>query len=119
MLGNEVRILDPDVEGHFDTFQLLFMTSAQRTLLPELLEIFGEEALMKFLDIFGGVTFKVPDRSLLERAVRDTDIYETVRKSDAPEVVEHLSRKYSLPQEYVREIWRRVKDLRQKAGLPV
>jgi hypothetical protein len=101
-----------------DVFRVVLVQSVQYTLFPELLEIFGPEKVLKFMDIFGGMTIKVPDRSILERIVRDVDIYVTITGSpDVTEAVDLLSVRHQLPPEYVKEVYQRVKALCSAVGL--
>lgn len=117
-ISKEIRILDPQVREHVDTFRVVMLSAAHHTVFPELLEIFGPELVMKFLDIFGGLTIKVPDRSFLEQATRDVDIFQMMSKSpDQEAAVDYLARKYDMIPDYVRECYDRVKKIRERYGL--
>ena len=100
-----------------DTFRVVFVRAAQYTLFPELLEVFGSESLLKFLDIFGGMTIRVPDRTLLQQALRDTDIFQKIQSQDNPGVTEALAVRYNISPDLVRDIYLRVKVLRGDMGL--
>lgn len=101
-----------------DVFRLVFIHCAQYTVLPELMDIFGSDAVTKFMDIFGGMTIKVPDRSVLERVSRDVDIYVTLSTAEDDALAASvLSTKYELPEEYVRDVFSRIKKLCDGAGL--
>jgi hypothetical protein len=80
-IPREVRILDPQLREHVDTFRVLLLSSCSQTIFPELLEIFGPEAVVKFMDIFGGTVIRVPSRSFLEQVTRDVDIFNMVNSS--------------------------------------
>lgn len=114
---SDIQILDPQVRDHMDTFRVVFVRAAQYTILPELLEIFGQDDLLKFLDIFGGMTIRVPDRALLQQALRDTDIYHRISKRDDPSMTETLAVRYSISTDLVRDIYQRVRVLRGDMGL--
>jgi hypothetical protein len=117
-ISPEIRILDPKVREHVDTFRVLLLSQCAKTVFPELLEIFGIEAVLKFLDIFGGLVVKVPDRSFLEDAVRDVDVYHTLSKTTDPEASEDfLAIKYDTDPGFIRDCFRRVQETRQKYGL--
>lgn len=118
-LPSEVRILDTRLRKHMSLFRLVLLQSGQYTLFPEMLEVFGEEAVIKFLDIFGGITIRVPDRGVLERAVRDVDIYVTLSKCNTPEVAGDLARKYDVDEGYVRELYAKVANLQEAIGAKV
>ena len=61
-----------------DLYFLALAASAERTLIPEIYEIFGLESATKFLEIFAGRTIQVPDVDVLRKAVRDVDVYSTL-----------------------------------------
>lgn len=117
-VNKEIRILDPNVRKNLDTFRAVMLSTASRTTFPEILDIFGPEAAIKFLDIFGGLTIKVPDRSFLEQAARDTDIYHMMTSGGNQEdIVKHLADKYEMEPEYVRACYHRVVDIRHRYGV--
>jgi hypothetical protein len=58
-----------------DLLKLMLLESADKTHLPEFLDIFGRDTLLKFLDIFAGTTVKVPSRKCIENAIRDVSIF--------------------------------------------
>ena len=117
-VSKEIRILDPNVRNHLDTFRVVMLSTASRTIFPELLEIFGPEAVVKFLDIFGGLTIKIPERSFLEQAARDTDIYQMMSNGgNQGEIVKYLANKYDMTVEHVRLCYQRVIDIRQRYNL--
>lgn len=117
-LSSEIRILDPQIRSHVDTLRVILLNACARTVFPELLDIFGPDAVIKFMDIFGGLTIKVPDRSFLIQAIRDVDVYTMMSKAlDDSATIAYLSKKYDIPGEYVREIHNRVKLVREKYGL--
>lgn len=117
-LSKEVRILDPQVRECVDTLRVILLSACSRTIFPELLEIFGPEAVVKFMDIFGGLTVKIPDRSFLIQATRDVDIYKMMSESpDDEAAADYLARKYDMSSDYVRECYDRVKKIRGRYGL--
>jgi len=117
-MGPEVRILDPKVRQHVDTFRCVMLSACRQTIFPELLEIFGPEIVVKFMDIFGGLTIKVPDRSFLIQAARDVDIYYMMTTCQEQDLaVDFLARKHDMLPEYVRECYHRVREIRERYGL--
>jgi len=54
-------------------------------LLPEILDIFGEESFLKFLEIFAGRVFRVPTKKEFANVVRDVGIWMAMSHPD-PEV---------------------------------
>lgn len=71
-------------------------------LIPELFEIFGQEALLRFLDIFAGQTFKVPDHDTLTARIRDVIIW--IELENETKTVAELAEEYGLSDRRIREI---------------
>lgn len=94
-----------------DTFQVVFLNATQNTLLPEVMEVFGAEMAMKFLDTFAGTTITVPSRKRFTDCVRDTDVYMTLSASDGQneDLVIRLASKYDLDRESVLAIHKRIR----------
>jgi hypothetical protein len=105
-------IFDPSAAKHIDALQMALTRTGRDTLLPELYEIFGKEATIKFLDIFAGTTVKVPSKQVIENAIRDTFIYLTLKKAKRSynikpaDVVNDLADRYSIERETVNLIYR-------------
>lgn len=105
-------IFDPSVVKHVDALQIALLRTGRESLLPELYEIFGKEATIKFLDIFAGTTITVPSRQVVENAIRDTFIYLTLKKSkstgrpNSVDVVTDLADRYSIDRDTVNRIYR-------------
>jgi len=110
---DEIRILGKDVEKHLPAFFSLLLGSARETLLPDILEVVGHERLLKFLDIFAGMSITVPSRDVLIQFVRDADIYVRFRPDTAPA----LAKEHGLEVEQVREIYRRSKAVIDAVGI--
>ena len=105
-------IFDNSIGKHIDALQIAMIRAGRETLLPEIYEIFGKEATIKFLDIFAGTTVKVPTKKVLENAIRDTFIYLALQKSDKSngkikrrDVVDDLADRYSIEREKVNDIY--------------
>lgn len=56
-------------------FRTLLYEAAGLSHLRQLYEVFGPESLLKFFDLFAGVTIEVPSREKIEKALRDTRIF--------------------------------------------
>ena len=77
---------DRDPFRQVDIFHVVLLNAAADTVLPELYEIFGRERMVKFLEIFAGVTIRIPSASIFSDAVRDVMIYQDLGKSTDPKV---------------------------------
>jgi len=87
------------------------------SLLPELYEVLGAEALSRLIEIFGGTTVRFPTRRSLLEAVRDVGIYRALypyRKNkhsgEAMQVVEALEGEHGLPPVALWKTYRRVDE---------
>ena len=107
------RITDSDTVKHLDVFQMVLLSVAERTPLPELYEVFGQDKLVQFLDIFAGCTITVPPADIIANAVRDVDIYTSLERTgtDHTDTVDDLARKYEMKNDRIRSIYSRVDKL--------
>jgi Mor family transcriptional regulator len=101
-----VRLFDKDVSNLIDVFIPMMVAWTRKTLIPELYEVFGNEHLMLFLDLFAGTRFEVPSRDLILAALRDADIY--VRLAANKDSVRSLATKYGLEEHRVADAYARV-----------
>lgn len=62
-------------ENESQVFRTLLYEAAGLSHIRQLYEVFGPEGLLKFFDLFAGVTIKVPSRNKIEQALRDTRIF--------------------------------------------
>lgn len=101
-----IELLDKRIGKRMDLFRLVLVQAAEKTPLPEILEIFGNELTVKFLDIFAGVTIKVPPREVITNAARDTDIFLTVKAAAKPkDAYDEMAHRYDLEAWYVKKIF--------------
>lgn len=68
-------IFDPVSGQTLDLIKVALLEFGLESHLPELYDIFGEESLLKFLDIFGGCTITIPSRHEVRDVIRDVRIY--------------------------------------------
>lgn len=105
-----ITILDKNAAKYLDVLQVALLRIGKCTILPELYEIFGQDNLLKFLDIFSGVNVQIPSRSALEHAVRDTYIFMSIKRlencsASRAEMIKTLARRYSISDDRVRSIF--------------
>lgn len=102
--------------------QGVLISACEETVIPEIFEVFGHEAGIKFLDIFGGSRLDVPGLDVLETCVRDIDIYMRLKDAaDARErsrIIVHMARKYEIENRTVRRIEKRLRALEHALGAP-
>jgi hypothetical protein len=116
-MEDDLHLLDKDIEPYVDVFVPLLLKECEETLLPELISVFGESELLKFLDVFAGTTFEVPDRSIIVRLARDARIYVALTKTDI--TYAELSSEYDLKEESLRKCYNRVESILKAVGANV
>lgn len=106
----------PRINAHSDDEEvealrnvLLFRTG--NTLLPELFHVFGRDALFKFLDVFAGMTIKVPKQDVLYNVVRDTAIFVALSKNTTEEQLDFLAKKYEISHAHVVNIYEDIRGI--------
>ena len=104
-----VRMLDKDASRLIDVFIPVMVGWTRKTLIPELYEVFGNQHLMLFLDLFAGTRIEVPSRDLILTALRDADIYSTL--TGHRDTVRGLATKYGVEEHRVADSYARVAAL--------
>lgn len=89
---------------------LVLLNTDSYSLLPELYDVFGEENLMKFLDIFAGNTIKVPSKKKFASAIQKIDIYNRLENKNKPTIIS-LAQEYEVSEEYIRLSHLEIKQL--------
>lgn len=118
VVNDELRFIDKNLKKRVDALEMLLLYCAKHTLLPELYSVFGSDSLLRFLDLFAGTTIKVPDRDVMERAVRDIDIYIQVKElSDKGAAKKALAKKYSIGGDRVESIYNFVRSVMMASGV--
>ena len=80
----------------------VLVASDEMQFFPEMLEIFGEESVVQFLDIFAGQTIVVPPRDVLELKIRDVTMWLAWSRRGEKAIPE-LAKDHSLSEAVVRE----------------
>lgn len=104
----DVSIFDKTTRKFVNVLQLALLESTGDTHLPEIFEIFGCDAFLKFMDIFAGTTIEVPSLKVIQDSVRNVSIYMVLRKTPVgsrAKKVRELSAVYSIPTGSVRKIF--------------
>lgn len=110
-----VQLLDDRVQQHLHPLSLVLMHEDEFGLLPEVFQAFGEEHLIRFLDIFAGRTLTIPDRDVLHRRIRDVRIWVTMNQDSgaAPE----LAKEYGLSEPRIHDINQQIARLASRFGI--
>lgn len=96
---------------YVDVLMLVLLHNDEYSLLPDLYEVFGEKALLKFLDIFAGCELKVPAQEQLAVLVRNVDVYIKMRDIGGDATQAALAEYYDIDGSRVRQIYREIRDL--------
>lgn len=111
--NGRVKLLDFSALRRSDLFFVVLLDAVGDTLIPEIRGIFGEEATLKFLKIFEGVTIKIPSASVITKSLMDVRLYLALhnvnRKDD--EAVAAVAGKYGLSAGQGRRVYRRIRNL--------
>ncbi|MGA0383386.1 MAG: hypothetical protein ACO3L1_00120 [Flavobacteriaceae bacterium] len=116
-MENNFHLMDKDVAPYLDIFVPLLLKECEETLLPELVSVFGEDGLLKFLNIFSGTTFRVPDRSLIFKLVRDAKIFVALNKKNSS--LSELSVEFGLTETGLSKCYDRVESTLKAVGVNV
>ena len=114
-MNRDFAIVDAEARRRFDLLYLALLYSDEHSLVPDLYEVFGPEALIKFLDLFAGMTVKVPSRAKVIQAAREVELYSAMKtattRSARDTIATDLSDQYSgdLSPTDVRRIWEEVR----------
>lgn len=108
-MDSRVSIFDRSINTYIDIFNLLFVHVTKETILPEVLEIFGNDLALKFLDIFAGTTIEVPDRDFIVSIIRDADVYNSLEKKKS--TVKLLAKRYDVSEPKISDIYNSVKEI--------
>jgi hypothetical protein len=108
-----VKLMDLSGLRRADLFFVVLMDAVGDTLLPEIHDIFGEEATLKFLRIFEGTTIRVPSESVITNSLKDVQLYLSMhsinRKSE--EDVARVARTHRLGPRAALRVYRRIRNL--------
>ena len=84
---------DPEM---LEIIRLVLFDQTRYTLLPELWDVFGAGAFLKFLQVFSGQEFVVPSTDLLIRVIHHASIYRALKRNRSSANVDYLARQYDI-----------------------
>ena len=90
-----------------DALTLTLFVLGRFSEMPDLLDFFEYDAVqfLKFIDRFGGMTLRLPDREKIGRMARNMNIYRTLNKHRSMRVMEELAREYGITHQRVLSIY--------------
>lgn len=89
-----------------DQIFLALVISDAFSVVPELFKTLGREQFLKFIDVYGGTTIRIPTRDSIMRCLRDVSIYQ--RYTEHGVDMKTLAQEYELSYHNVRRIILRV-----------
>ncbi len=99
-------------EAEAELFRVLLFEAAGVSHVRQLYEVFGADCLLKFFDLFAGVTLEVPSREKIERAIRDTRIFFLLNRAKVgyrSEQSRQLAREFDMSPHTVNDIFFRIR----------
>lgn len=84
------------------------------TVLPEMFDLLGEEAMQKLILVFGGLKVSIPSYKEIKDLKRNFDIFETLSHSDGHETIKLLASKYNITTSWVHIIFKKMKKEHSK-----
>jgi len=91
--------------------KLMLLSKFKDSYIPELYEVFGEQQIFRFLDIFAGTTIRVPRARDLQNAIRDSNVYVLMSGKDQAAAKDILMKRYSMSSAQVDEVYKEVKQV--------
>lgn len=101
-------ILDSCITPEYiNILKYVLLSNDEFSILPEILDVFGTENFIKFLNLFAGFVIKIPSSEELSLTLRDIDIYHKMSKcseSNKSFVITDLASKYQINEKDVSRI---------------
>ena len=104
-------------EDTMEAIRLLLLEKSRYTLLPELYEVFGKDHFLKFLDVFAGSEFQVPDRDTLMRVIENASAYVSMRRNSHAATVDYLAKRYNVSTTTIWNRYRRTEKIVAEMGM--
>lgn len=93
--------------GDDHALYLVGVLMARASLLPELLDYFGDpRETLRFLTRFAGTTLRMPSRAELGRWARDLNVWRRMTTDPEPKTMHALARQYGLHPDRVMQIYK-------------
>lgn len=90
---------------------MVLLNTDSYSLLPELYDVFGEDNLIKFLDVFAGNTITVPGKKKFASAVQKIEIYSRLEVKKNKPTIKELADEYEVSEKYISNSYLEIKTL--------
>lgn len=101
-MTGDLRLFDERTGKYIDALYAVFVATDELQFFPEMLEIFGTESVVKFLDLFAGQTIVVPPRDILEVKIRDVTMWVEFNRN-GESVIPGLAKDYEMTEAQIRD----------------
>ena len=95
---------------------VLVYTTKKFSLIPDLLQVFNLEQVMKFLTVFSGQSLSVPEHNIIADNFRDIHIYFSIDLNPSSDEIKRLAQLYNLAPQTIRLIVEKVALMLDKAN---
>ncbi len=112
-----LKLYDTRAEKYIDALYALLVTTASTEFFPEMYEIFGRNAVVKFLDIFAGQTIRVPSREVVEEHIRDATVWVEVQRGER--TLPQIAESHGIVMKDIDRICEKVQTALRKLGITV
>jgi len=115
-MAADLRLFDERTGRYVDALYAVLVASDEMQFFPEMVDIFGDKEVVKFLDIFAGQTITIPPRDVLELKLRDVSMWLEF-SSGGESVIPTLAKEHSLAEDTVRERIKGIEDCMNQVGV--
>lgn len=101
------------------SFQKDFLkyVSAKHSLIPDFVTVIPFNSLLKFLYVFEGKKVLIPNKKLILNAIRNLDIYYSLKKRPTKKEADKILKKYSITPQMLQHILSDISDKLEKDKL--
>jgi len=115
-MAADLRLFDERTGKYIDALYAVLVASDEMQFFPEMLDIFGEKEVIKFLDIFAGQTLTIPPRDVLEGKLRDVSMWLEF-SSGGESSIPALAKSHGVTEDFVREKIKGIEDCMNRVGV--
>lgn len=116
MTKGDLKLFNEKTGQYIDALYAVLVASDEMQFFPEMLEIFGKESTVSFLDIFAGQTITVPPRDVVELKIRNISMWMTYTEH-GDDVIPALAKKHDITEDSVRSSIEGIAECLSKVGV--
>ena len=115
-MAADLRLFSERTGQYIDALYAVLVASDEMQFFPEMVDIFGDECVIKFLDIFAGQTITIPPKDVLELKLRDVSMWLDF-SGGGESVIPTLAKEHGLSEDDVRVKIRGIEDCMNRVGV--